>query len=91
MCDRVEALRGVGQSVNAADSHRRFPGHLRRKEPGGSLCVALQSRGGGICHAGIKRRETRTGWRMSGRVLNGKVLQLPAPQRAGRTMHFLSR
>ncbi|GAA6222723.1 neuron navigator 1-like isoform X4 [Lates japonicus] len=27
---------------------------------------------------------------MSGRVLNGKMLQLPAPQRAGRTMHFLS-
>uniref|UniRef100_A0A8P4G508 Neuron navigator 1 n=1 Tax=Dicentrarchus labrax TaxID=13489 RepID=A0A8P4G508_DICLA len=27
---------------------------------------------------------------MSGRVLNRKMLQLPAPQRAGRTMHFLS-
>ncbi|MBN3319161.1 NAV1 protein, partial [Atractosteus spatula] len=30
------------------------------------------------------------GWRMSGRVLNGKMLQLPA-QRVGRTMHFHSR
>ncbi|MEQ2239394.1 hypothetical protein ILYODFUR_004024, partial [Ilyodon furcidens] len=27
---------------------------------------------------------------MSGRVLNGKMLQLSAPQRPGRTMHFLS-
>lgn len=27
---------------------------------------------------------------MSGRVLNGKMLQLSAPQRAGKTMHFLS-
>uniref|UniRef100_A0A8C6T117 Neuron navigator 1 n=1 Tax=Neogobius melanostomus TaxID=47308 RepID=A0A8C6T117_9GOBI len=27
---------------------------------------------------------------MSGRVLNGKMLHLPVPQRTGRTMHFLS-
>lgn len=33
---------GVGQSVNAADSYRRFPGYQRRKAPFGSLYIAPQ-------------------------------------------------
>lgn len=43
---------GVGQSVNAADSNRRFPGYQPRKAPGGfflSASLLLQSRSCWIC------------------------------------------
>ncbi|KAK2851442.1 hypothetical protein Q5P01_007718 [Channa striata] len=68
----------------------RFPGYQRRKAPAGLSLFSLQSLISGKCRTGTKRREIWTLGEMSGRVLNGKMLQLPAPQRAGRTMHFLS-
>lgn len=42
VCDRGGGTAGVGQSVNAADSHRRFPGHQRRKAPVGSLYITSE-------------------------------------------------
>lgn len=36
MCQTGDTA-GLGQSVNAADSYRRFPGYQRRKAPFGSL------------------------------------------------------
>lgn len=68
-----------------------------RKQPPGSLSLCLcpyphPCRCSGTCQRRTKLREGLDAGRMSGRVLNGKALQLPAPQqRAGRTMHFLSR
>lgn len=60
-----------------------------------SVCVCPYPhpcRCSGTCQRRTKLREGLDAGRMSGRVLNGKALQLPAPQqRAGRTMHFLSR
>ena len=84
---------GVGQSVTVADSHGHAGYHRREKAPRGLLSHKLTLRfSDRICQTGEqKRRESWTVLEMSGRVLNGKMLQLPAPQRAGRTIHFLSR
>lgn len=52
---------GVGQSVNAADSYRRFPGYQScGKHRVDSLSLWPQSSGSGICLTGTKRLESWT-------------------------------
>lgn len=52
---------GVGQSVNAADSYRRFPGYQScGKHRVDSLSLWPQSSGSGKCLTGTKRLESWT-------------------------------
>ena len=78
------ALPGGGKHP-VVDSFGQRRNVLAEAVPAAAVVVGLV-----VCPSRTKRRETDVNT-MSGRVLNGKMLQLPASQRTGRTMHFVSR